>query len=128
MRIRCYSKRELAMMYFPNLTPHTATNKLVRWIAHCGEVTQHRHLLEVGAHCKPYNRCSIGICNEGGLDPKGKPKDTRTKEQREQLILLLMKLKKLFPNALIRGHSEMRGATRKACPCFNASAGFHWIQ
>ena len=93
-----------------------------------GEVTQHRHLLEVGAHCKPYNRCSIGICYEGGLDSKGNPKDTRTKEQREQLILLLMKLKKLFPNALVRGHSEMQGATPKSCPCFNASSEFHWIQ
>ena len=27
------------MMYFPNLTPHAATNKLARWIAHCGELS-----------------------------------------------------------------------------------------
>ena len=26
-------------MYFPNLTPHAATNKLARWIAHCGELS-----------------------------------------------------------------------------------------
>ena len=39
MRIRSYSKRELAMMYFPNLTPHAATNKLARWIAHCDELS-----------------------------------------------------------------------------------------
>ena len=38
MRIRCYSKRELAMMYFPNLTPHAATNKLARWINSCREL------------------------------------------------------------------------------------------
>lgn len=31
-----------------------------------GTITQHRKLLEVGAHCRPYNRCSIGICYEGG--------------------------------------------------------------
>ena len=27
-----------------------------------GTLTQFRGLLEVGAHCRPYNRCSIGIC------------------------------------------------------------------
>ena len=26
-----------------------------------GAMTQHRFLLEVGAHARPYNRCSIGI-------------------------------------------------------------------
>ena len=91
-------------------------------------IAAHRRLLEVGAHCRPYNRCSIGICYEGGLSADGKPCDTRTKEQREQLLLLLMKLRKLFPDALIRGHSEMPGATPKACPCFNASAEFRWLQ
>ena len=29
-----------------------------------GTMTQHRKLLEVGAHARPYNRCSIGICYE----------------------------------------------------------------
>ena len=33
-----------------------------------GTLSQHRRLLEVGAHCRPYNRCSIGICYEGGFD------------------------------------------------------------
>ena len=27
-----------------------------------GSITQFRKLLEVGAHARPYNRCSIGIC------------------------------------------------------------------
>ena len=93
-----------------------------------GSITQFRKLLEVGSHARPYNRCSIGICYEGGLDSEGKPCDTRTTAQREQLLLLLCKLRKLFPDALIRGHSEMPGATPKACPCFNASAEYHWIQ
>lgn len=46
-----------------------------------GTMTQHRKLLEVGAHARPYNRCSIGICYEGGLDEEGKPCDTRTPKQ-----------------------------------------------
>ena len=91
------------------------------YIRRNGELTQHRHLLEVGAHCRPYNRCSIGICYEGGLDHDGRPRDTRTKEQKEQLLLLLVKLKKLFPDALIRRHCDMPGASPKACPCFAAS-------
>ena len=86
-----------------------------------GEVTQHRHLLEVGAHCKPYNRCSIGICYEGGLDDHNRPADTRTPQQRSQLLNLLFRLHRLFPKALIRGHCEMPGATAKACPCFSTN-------
>ena len=55
-----------------------------------------------GAHCFGHNRHSIGICYEGGLDADGHPADTRTAEQTEQLILLLMRLAKLFPGARIR--------------------------
>ena len=90
------------------------------YIRRNGEVTQHRRLLEVGAHCRPYNRCSIGVCYEGGLDAQGRPKDTRTEAQRHELLQLLIKLKRVFPKALIRGHSEMPGATPKACPCFSS--------
>ena len=43
------------------------------YIRRDGSVTQHRKLLEVGAHCRPWNRCSIGICYEGGLDADGRP-------------------------------------------------------
>lgn len=32
-----------------------------------GSSTQFRKLLEVGAHARPYNRCSIGICYELSL-------------------------------------------------------------
>ena len=39
----------------------------------------------VGAHMKGYNKHSIGICYEGGLDALGNPKDTRTPEQRAAL-------------------------------------------
>ena len=46
------------------------------YIRRDGTMTQHRRLLEVGAHARPYNRCSIGICYEGGLDANGKPADT----------------------------------------------------
>ena len=75
-----------------------------------GTVTQHRKLNEVGAHCRPFNRCSIGVCYEGGLDANGKPKDTRTLKQRATLVGLILDLKQKFPKAKIRGHNEMPGA------------------
>ena len=97
------------------------------YIRRSGHVIQCRRLMEVGAHCRPVNRCSIGICYEGGLDSKGNPKDTRTDAQREQLQLLLIKLHRLFPHASILGHREVPGATPKACPCF-PSHEYHWIE
>lgn len=97
------------------------------YIRRDGTITQHRKLLEVGAHCRPWNRCSIGICYEGGLDADGHPADTRTAEQTEQLILLLMRLAKLFPGARIRGHRDMSGSIPKACPCFDAEGVFGYF-
>ena len=35
------------------------------YIRRDGTITQHRKLLEVGAHCRPWNRCSIGILLRG---------------------------------------------------------------
>jgi len=65
-----------------------------------------------------YNRCSIGICYEGGLDESGKTADTRTPEQKARLRELLWKLHTLFPHALIVGHRDLPGV-KKACPCFS---------
>ena len=92
-----------------------------------GTVTQHRQLDEVGAHCRPFNRCSIGVCYEGGLDATGKPKDTRTLKQRGAIVKLLIELKQKFPKAVIRGHNEMPGAVPKACPSFKPSKEFAYL-
>ena len=93
-----------------------------------GTMTQHRMLLEVGAHARPYNRCSIGICYEGGLDEQGKPCNTMTGEQEKRLVELFRKLKTLFPKAKIVGHRDLPGTTPKECPCLDAGswgARFH---
>ena len=92
-----------------------------------GTVTQHRRLNEVGAHCRPFNRCSIGVCYEGGLDANGKPKDTRTIAQRGSLVKLLIELMQKFPKAAIRGHCEMPGAIPKLCPNFRPSKEFAYM-
>lgn len=93
-----------------------------------GRMTQHRKLLEVGAHARPYNRCSIGICYEGGLDVHGNACDTRTPKQTLRLKDLLINLHRLFPNAKIVGHRDLPGVTPKACPCMDAHSVFGWIE
>ena len=90
-----------------------------------GTLSQHRLLLEVGAHARPYNRCSIGICYEGGLDDEGRPMDTLTRAQYDAIRALLVKLKVMFPEAKIVGHRDPPGTTPKACPCFDAATKFH---
>lgn len=90
------------------------------YIRKSGEVSQHRRLLEVGAHAKGYNRCSVGVCYEGGLDSRGAPADTRTPEQKAALRELVTKLNTLFPDALVVGHRDLPGV-KKACPCFNVA-------
>ncbi len=94
------------------------------YIRRSGVLTQHRRLLEVGAHARPYNRCSIGVCYEGGLDPQGCPSDTRTPEQKQELRSLIVRLRKVFPHAKVVGHRDLPGTTPKACPCFNAGSVF----
>ena len=89
-----------------------------------GSITQFRKLLEVGAHARPYNRCSIGICYEGGLDDEGRPADTLTRAQYDAMWNLLRKLKITCPQAKIVGHRDLPGTTPKACPCFDAAKKF----
>ena len=87
-----------------------------------GTMTQHRKLLEVGAHARPYNRCSIGICYEGGLDEEGRACNTITAEQETRLVELFWNLKTLFPKAKIVGHRDLPGTTPKECPGFDAGS------
>lgn len=98
------------------------------YIRRDGSVSQHRRLLEVGAHCRPFNRCSIGVCYEGGLDTDGRPADTRTPQQTEQLTLLFLKLLKLFPQARLAGHRDLPGVTPKACPCLDTRTEFGYLE
>lgn len=93
-----------------------------------GTLTQHRMLMEVGAHARPYNRCSIGICYEGGLDEQGKPCNTLTAAQDARISDLLTVLHHLFPKAEIVGHRDLPGTTPKDCPCFDAHSLFGWIE
>ena len=71
-----------------------------------GSVHNGRNVDIVGAHCEGHNANSIGVVYVGGVDKKGKAKDTRTDKQKKALVDLLKELKNLYPNAKIRGHRD----------------------
>jgi N-acetylmuramoyl-L-alanine amidase len=83
-----------------------------------GEIVSMRPVEQIPAHAKGFNRNSIAICYEGGLDVTGKPKDTRTIKQKESIRILLHLLLTHYPGSRICGHRDL--GAHKACPCFNA--------
>lgn len=68
---------------------------------------------------KGFNKNSVHVSYIGGIDLQGKPKDTRTPNQKYALEVLLHELKQKFPNAKIQGHRDFKGVS-KACPSFDA--------
>ena len=86
-----------------------------------GEVQHGRPLFYQGAHAgkpKNYNPVSIGVCYVGGMNESGEYADTRTEQQKTELLKLLKLLKRKFPIARIVGHRDINKG--KACPCFEA--------
>ena len=82
-----------------------------------------------------YNKNSIGICYEGGLDADGNPDDTRTDAQRSTIVELLLKLVAQFPDSRICGHRDLSpdlngdgkitpNEWTKMCPCFDAEVEY----
>lgn len=82
-----------------------------------GVVHAGRSVEEIGAHCRGYNRGSIGVAYVGGLSADGKtPADTRTDAQKVALRAFVNELKRIYPDATVHPHSEFAA---KACPCFD---------
>ena len=96
------------------------------YITRDGQMYQTRHENLVGAHAKHYNKRSIGVCYEGGLDEQGRPADTRTPEQKAALVALLRSLKEDYPDAVILGHRDLPNV-HKDCPCFDAHTEYRDI-
>ena len=92
-----------------------------------GTIETGRMINKCGAHTKDYNCSSIGICYIGGVesekDSKGNypAKDTRTPEQKDSLLELLVVLRKMYPEAKIHGHRDFAA---KACPSFDATTEY----
>ena len=90
-----------------------------------------RALNKQGAHSYGYNKHSWAMCYEGGLDVNGKPKDTRTPQQKQAILRAVLFLKGLSNNARVLGHRDLSKDLNndgiiqpneyiKMCPCFNA--------
>lgn len=103
-----------------------------------GTVEPGRDVDKIGAHVSGHNANSIGVVYVGGLDNQGKPKDTRTENQKNALLLLMMDLRKLYPKARICGHRDFspdlngNGTIEpsewiKQCPCFDARLEYHRV-
>ena len=86
-----------------------------------GKIELGRMLNKNGCHTKGHNN-SVGICYVGGLDLEGKPKDTRTIEQKISLLLLIEKFKKINNKIKIHGHNQY---SKKDCPCFDVNKEYN---
>ena len=102
------------------------------YITRDGELHHCRPVSEPGAHVRGFNRHSIGICYEGGLDREGHPKDTRTPEQKHSMRVLVRTLLTDYPGCEVCGHRDLSTDLNgngeiepeewiKACPCFEVS-------
>jgi len=89
------------------------------YITRDGKIHNGRDLSIVGAHVSGYNKNSIGICYEGGINEKGDPEDNRTDEQKKSLLKVVKILKFVFKNAVVQGHRDFPNV-KKACPSFDA--------
>lgn len=105
------------------------------YIRKSGKIEPMRPIEDVGAHARGYNRNSIGVCYEGGLDINGQAADTRTMYQREAMKNLITILKREFPDAKVVGHRDLSPDKNyngiidpweriKECPCFEVREEF----
>lgn len=96
-----------------------------------GQIWSGRPIEKIGAHVQGHNTGSVGISYVGGIDAKGRAKDTRTAAQKESLRRLLADLVAKHPIRKIVGHRDlspdMNGDGKissnewtKMCPCFDA--------
>ena len=83
-----------------------------------GEIVPLLSIDKVSNGVAGYNSQIINISYIGGIDKTGKPKDTRTEEQKSSILKLLKDLKKRFPSVKIQGHRDFPKVA-KACPSFD---------
>ena len=84
-----------------------------------GEIVPLLSINKISNGVTGYNSQIINISYIGGIDKAGKPKDTRTEEQKSSILKLLKDLKKRFPSVKIQGHRDFPKVA-KACPSFDA--------
>jgi hypothetical protein len=103
-----------------------------------GKVTQLANEEQVTNGVGGHNAHSLHISYIGGVDDKGKAKDTRSPQQKAALIAELQAWRAKYPEAIIQGHrdfSEDKNGNGiidpweriKECPSFDAKAEYNFI-
>jgi N-acetyl-anhydromuramyl-L-alanine amidase AmpD len=88
-----------------------------------GSIETGRAIDEIGAHARPRNFDSVGICMVGGLADDGRsPEANFTDPQWDALRALLLDLSTRYPSARIIGHRDVPGTPGTACPSFDVGA------
>ena len=62
--VRSYPKSELAMLYFPDATPHVALNRLNAWIRRCEELSDALAGCHQSTHAKFFSVQSVRLIVE----------------------------------------------------------------
>ena len=60
-KIRAYSKKELALMYFPDSQPRTAVNHLMAWIRRCTTLWQQLQDMGYQTTCKAFTPREVRV-------------------------------------------------------------------
>ncbi len=89
-----------------------------------GRVENGRPLHIIGAHARPWNDRSVGICLVGGVGEAGEPENNFDAAQFSSLNDLLLRLIKKFPGVAIIGHRDVPGVTKR-CPSFDVK---NWLR
>jgi N-acetylmuramoyl-L-alanine amidase len=75
---------------------------------------------------KNFNAHALHVSYIGGVDAQGRGLDTRTPQQKAELLRILQRWKQEHPNARIQGHRDFPNV-HKECPCFNAKVEYATI-
>lgn len=68
-RVQPYTKKELALLYFPDSTPRTAVSHLKAWIYHCEPLVRQLRLLDY----RPSSKCFTPLQVKAITDHLGEP-------------------------------------------------------
>ena len=83
-----------------------------------GTVQEGRPESKIGAHVSGHNSNTLGYVYIGGVDAKGKVKDTRTPEQKATMLRLTKEAIRKYNIKKVSGHNQY---SNKACPSFDVT-------
>lgn len=88
-----------------------------------GTIEFGRPLDMVGAHCRGFNKHSVGIAYAGGIDENKQSSNTMNEVQEDSIFFLIESLAIVFGDLRLLGHNDLTDL--KSCPNFNV--GEWWV-